>query len=104
MASNQTDPYRVPAGRELDALIHHQVLGNQVNGSCPSYSTDEAEADRLKALLKRLSGKEIVTGHTRIRGRSWFARCETDPSTSTEVLADTYPLAICRLALLRKRS
>ena len=104
MASIPVNPYHVPAGGELDALIHQQVLGNQIEGRCPSYSTDKVEAERLKTALKRLLGREIVTGQTRIRGRGWFARYESDPSTSTEVLADTYPLAICRLALLRNRT
>jgi hypothetical protein len=32
--------------------------------------------------------------------RKFFARYDSDPSTATEALAETEPLAICRLALV----
>jgi hypothetical protein len=32
--------------------------------------------------------------------KRFFARYDSDPSTATEVLAETEPLAICRLALI----
>jgi hypothetical protein len=43
----------------------------------------------------------VVVGHTSLPGRTWFARYERDAMDGTEVFADTFALAICRLALLR---
>ena len=47
-----------------------------------------------------MHGYPVSTGETRIRTRRYFARLETGPSTATEVLAETLPLALCRLALV----
>ena len=68
--------------------------------SNPPYSTDESSADRLRAELKGKFGVKVVIGQTRIRRIPWFARYGSDPSTSTEVIAETYPLALSRLALI----
>jgi hypothetical protein len=55
--------------------------------------------------LKSNFGKPIVIGQTRMANKKFFARYDSDPSTATEVLAETEALAICRLALiLLKRS
>lgn len=65
------------------------------------YSTDAKAADKVRARIKSLYGYSVSTGETRLRApRRFFARLESGPSTSTEVLADTVPLAICRLALV----
>ncbi len=95
------NPYHAVAGPQLDALIHQKVLGNSADGACPAYSTDAALADQVRRSIEKTYKEPVITGRTQIRGRSWFARYERDPSTSTEVLAETYPLAVCRLALLR---
>lgn len=96
-----TNPYKLPAGRELDRLIDELLFENQSEGTNPpAYSTDDRAADKVKARLKSLGGHSVVTGTTRLREKPFFARYDTGPSTSTEVLAETYPLAICRLAML----
>jgi hypothetical protein len=95
------NPYTLPAGPALDAFVHRLVLEKKTEEPCPSYSTDPAEAERVRAQIKARFGAVITTGKTRITTRPWFARYGTDPSGSTEVLAETLPLAICRLALLR---
>ena len=96
----EIDPYHVQAGRELDQMVHLQVM-RQNDNDCPHYSTDEKAARRVLAQLKAISSATVITGQTSLRKKPWFARYETDASDGTEVLADTLPLAICRLALLR---
>jgi hypothetical protein len=93
------NPYKVAAGPELDQMIHGRVM--RMEDQCPSYSTDEKAARRVLARLKSLTGRSIVVGRTALRKTQYFARYETDPSDGTEVLAETLPLAVCRLALLR---
>jgi len=82
----------------LDALIHERIFGE--SNSPVSYSTSEKFTDRLKARIKASYGCRVVTGETQLRTRPYFARFESGPSTSTEVLAESIPLALCRLALL----
>ena len=92
--------YSVPAGTQLDALIEERLFGRKVEpGALPEYSTDETFADRVRSKLRQKYGT-IICGNTKIRGKGWFARYGNDPSTSLEVVAETYPLAVCRLALL----
>jgi hypothetical protein len=43
----------------------------------------------------------VIVGRTTLPGRTWFARYERNQMDGTEVFADTFALAICRLALLR---
>ena len=95
-----TDPYQAQPGEALDHAIHTQVLGMSDTGACPSYSTDDSECNKVKRALKSDFGVPIKTGKTQIRTKPYFARYGSDPSTSTEVLAETLPLAICRVALL----
>jgi hypothetical protein len=57
---------------------------------------------------KYLSFLELRFGHSIIAGqknglRQWFARYEIDKGNPTAVMADTYAVAICRLAILRLR-
>ena len=94
------NPYQIPAGAELDRLIQQQIMGI-TSGECPPYSTDEKASRQVLAKLKAICHKNVVIGRTSLRKARWFARYETDPSDGTEVLADSLPLAICRLALLR---
>ncbi|MBI4659716.1 MAG: hypothetical protein HY735_12820 [Verrucomicrobia bacterium] len=95
------DPYWIQAGRELDALIHHQILKMALSHCYPCYSTDAQAADTLRRAIEAEFGTPFVAGKTGLRGQRWFARYEIDPGNPTEVLAETYPLAICRLVLLR---
>lgn len=99
------DLYRIEAGPELDRLVHEWVLDNEPEGPCPPYSTDETLAKQVLKHVTRHVDSSIVTGKTRGRnGTRYFARYGTDPSTSTEVLSESYPLSICRLAALRCRN
>jgi hypothetical protein len=95
------NPYRIDAGPELDAAIHQFVFGQADNGARPRYSLERNEAEKVAARLKADYGLGVVTGRTRLASKPWFARYENDPSTSTEVIAETESLAICRLALVR---
>jgi hypothetical protein len=94
------DPFNAPAGRELDAFIHHQVLCRPLSANYPEYSTEPAVAHGLRNDLQRLYGYPIIAGQTNGL-RRWFARCAISSGDPTEVIADTYALAVCRLALLR---
>lgn len=93
------DPYRMPAGPQLDELIHTRVMGLSDREYLP-YSTDEKAAKRVLARIKADSGRTVVVGKTALRTARYFARYESDPSDGTEALAETLPLAICRLALI----
>lgn len=64
------------------------------------YSTDSKAAEKVRTHLKALFGYAVSVGETRLRTRRYFARLESGASTSTEALAETMPLAICRLALV----
>ena len=100
------NPYTFPAGPELDEIIHRKLFGqNTEDEKAPLYSTNSSESSKVRSKLRANYGKPIVIGQTRMAGRRFFARYDSDPSTATEVLAETEPLAICRLALiLLKRS
>jgi len=96
------NPYQAQAGPELDALIHEHVMRETiVPGKCPCYSTDTTLAKVVLAKLKTRGGMLFTIGRTELEGRTWFARSETNVMNGTEVFADTFALAICRLALLR---
>jgi hypothetical protein len=100
------NPYAFPAGPELDELIHRKLFGqNNENEKAPPYSTTRPDSSKVRSKLKSQYGHPIVVGQTRMASKRFFARYDSDPSTATEVLAETEPLAICRLALiLLKRS
>ena len=94
-----SNPYKAAPGPDLDLVIHQTFFPE--NTSAPlAYSTNEEAAEKLRARLKARYRFAIVTGQTKTRPRHYYARCESGPSTSTEALADTLPLAICRLALV----
>jgi hypothetical protein len=95
------NPYAFPAGPELDEIIHRKLFGQKSESvGAPPYSTNTSESSKVRSRLKSNYGKPIVIGQTRMTNRRFFARYESDPSTATEVVAETEPLAICRLALL----
>ena len=98
------DYYRIPAGDELNLLVHKKLFPHKAPGNCLQYSEDEAAAQVALRQLKSKIDSTIVTGKLRSSRRArYFARYGADPSTSTEVLAETLPLAICRLIALRLR-
>ena len=66
----------------------------------PRYSTDLREAKKVVAYMKAAWRVTMVSGRTSVPGRPWFARIVTIGDHGTEVLAETWPLAICRLALI----
>ena len=98
------NPYTFPAGPELDEIIHHKLFGqNGQNEKVPSYSTNISESSRIRSKLKASYGHPIIVGQTKMANKRFFARYDSDPSTATEVLAETEPLALCRLALILLR-
>lgn len=93
------NPYKAEPGQELDQAIHQNLFeGAPLNA--PPYSTDEALAERIRSRLKDLYGYRVQIGRTRMKSPLYFARFESGASTSTEVLAETLPLAVCRLAMV----
>jgi hypothetical protein len=98
----ELNPYRIPAGPELDALIHKHVMAEAaVADACPRYSTVSAQARKVVAKLKASFAISVIFGETSLADRPWFARIRG--KHGMEVLAETLPLAICRLALLGVR-
>lgn len=93
------NPYKAPPGSELDLWIHANLFKGEGSPVLP-YSTEEKAAEKVRARIKSLYGHRVETGTTRLRSTPFFARFESGPSTSTEVLAESLPLAICRLALV----
>ena len=101
---SEINPYTLGAGTEIDKLLHQRFFAGKSNSSgTPAYSSDADASDKLRSRLKAVYGYEIIVGQTRMKSKRFFARYESDPSTSTEVLAPTLPLAICRLAFLLMR-
>jgi hypothetical protein len=95
------NPYTYPAGPELDLIIHRTLFAEATgNDGAPAYSTNVSESSKVRARLKSAYGHPIIVGQTRMSSRKFFARYDSDPSTATEALAETEPLAICRLALV----
>jgi hypothetical protein len=98
----ELSPYRATPGPEFDAVIHKQVMAEPaVALACPRYSTDFTQARKVLAKLRSSYATAVVFGETSLADRRWFARIES--KRGVEVLAETLPLAICRLALLRVR-
>ncbi len=95
-----SNPHQEPASRELDAYIHHRVLKNPLSHHYPNYSADPTAAENLRRTLQQKYKTKIISGRTAIFGKTWFARYELDPGNPTEALAESYALAVCRLAIL----
>ncbi len=96
-----TDPYRIPAGPELDLRIHKEIFHQSDTSDVPPYSTDESFGKKVLRQMRSDRRRSFKTGETNIRNETWyFARYGTDPSTSTEVLSQSMTLSICRLALV----
>jgi len=94
------NPYTHPAGVELDHILHKRLLAQDDTGGIPPYSIDASLSSKIRAKLKSKYGHPIIVGRTRMSNRPFFARYDSDPSTATEVVAETEALAICRLALV----
>src|SRR5690348_1456848 len=98
----QQNPYVAEPGPALDRFIHERVMKeSNTAGACPAYSGDEKSARKVLSTLRALGKGSIIVGRTDLEGRTWFARYETDAMNGTEVFADTFALAVCRMALLR---
>lgn len=94
------NPYTLPAGQELDEMVHRRLFAKE-DGPIPAYSIDPAHSSKIRSKLKSLYGHPIITGQTRMpANKRFFARYEPDPSTATEALAESEPLALCRLAAI----
>jgi hypothetical protein len=96
----EINPYQSLACKELDILIDEELFGGVGGSSCPSYSTDDSLVQKIRRKLQNAYGTQVTLGRTRIESKPYFSRYGTDPSTSTEVLAETKSLSICRMALL----
>ncbi|HCP37709.1 MAG: hypothetical protein CMI66_08970 [Pedosphaera sp.] len=94
------NPYKAPASDEVDRIINQGLFGESSSSVCPSYSTDDSLVQKMRRKLQNTYNTLVVVGRTRIKSTPYFARYGTDVSTSTEVLAETKALAICRMALL----
>ena len=94
------NPYKAPASRQMDSIINQGLFGETSSSTCPSYSTDDRLVHKIRRKLQSTYNTTITLGRTRISAMPYFARYGTDVSTSTEVLAETKSLAICRMALL----
>jgi hypothetical protein len=94
------DPYRVPSGQDLDTLIHARVMGRGAEGTLPAYSSERKAALKVIGRLESLFGIAIVYGETSEGHSRSFARYGVRTGRPTEVVADSLPLAICRLALV----
>jgi hypothetical protein len=92
--------YKFPAGPELDELIHCKLFRAHDREAVPEYSTDHRYVRQIAARLQTFYRKAVSTGTLRLGGRKFFARFESGPSTATEAVGETLPLAICRLALI----
>jgi hypothetical protein len=92
------NPYKASPGLQTDQAIHRRYFASEP--ALLSYSTDEEAASKLKGRIKLLYGYPVQVGQTKTRPRQYFARFESGPSTATEVLAESLPLAICRLGLV----
>jgi hypothetical protein len=91
------NPYKAPAGNELDIQLAAYFFKNE---SVQPYSTDPKHASRLKKAIEAKYDQDVVVGLTRTRTPFHFARLDEDPSTSVETLAESYALALARLALV----
>ena len=98
----QSDPYHMMAGHELDTLIHWRIM-KQVSPrvTCPAYSSEDKQAKKVLAALRHLGRGCVIIGRTHLEGKGWFARYETNAMDGTEVFAETFALAVCRIAMLR---
>ncbi len=95
------NPYQILPGPQLDGIIHEQIMKMAVSSNgYPAYSNDTKLAKRVLGKLESANNRRVTIGRTHVENRTWFARFETNSMDGTEVLAETFALAVCRLALL----
>lgn len=97
---SEINPYQALASEGLDILIDEELFGGVGGASCPSYSTDDSWVQKIRRKLQKVYGTQVILGRTSIESKPYFSRYGTDPSTSTEVLAETKSLSICCMAIL----
>ncbi len=99
MNGNWGDVERMPAGEELDRLLHREVLDGDSADPVPPYSTDLNEARAL--------GRAFLYLNVGGRGTTYvaFATLETEGGRLifSEGRAATAALALCRAALSAAR-
>src|SRR5438132_14349861 len=93
------DPFSASAGPQLDRIVHHEILNRSESDPPFAYASEACAARAVERASRAAGTARIVGGRSKGKGRLWFARYEDDPITA-EVWADTYPSAICPLALL----
>jgi hypothetical protein len=99
--SEHINAYKIPSGPGLDLRIHQEILGLHDTENVPAYSTDDQVAKLVVKSIRKNCSRALATGTTHIKGGTWhFARYGSDPSTSTEVLSESFALSVCRLALV----
>ena len=94
----RSNPYKASAGESIDQLLNEAYFPEQEKPE--KFSTDAASAKNLVKRIESAYIRKVVTGTTKTKPPLHFARLETDPSTSTETTAETYPLAVARLGLV----
>ena len=90
------DIYKLQASNFLDESIYVNLMDYGIERQ--EFSTDVKAAKYLVKVLRKPLGTKVETGKAS-RGK-YYARYGTDPSTTTEVLAETFPLAVSRMAML----
>src|SRR5438552_3652425 len=95
----QNNPYKAVVGSSLDLELSN-AYRTALETGVRAYSSEVKAANVLKARIETTYEADVITGQTRTRPALYFARLETDASTSTETTAETYPLAISRLGLV----
>lgn len=105
-----TSPADLPAGAELDRLIHERVMGKYIisdsywqgyydDAGHGHYSTNIAHAWEVVERMRELGWTPTMSGMT--GGGEWLVSF-TAPASGQDVnvFAPTAPLAICRAALM----
>lgn len=90
------DIYQLQPSNFLDESIYVNLMDYGIERQ--EFSTDVKAAKNLVKILRKHLRTKVTTGKAS-RGK-YYARYGTDPSTTTEVLAETLPLAVSRMALL----
>ena len=101
MELSSIDPFKVEASPGLDAVIHEELFEGDENIECPSYSSRRQSGLKVASKLEIHYGIIVRLGRLRVKEhKMYFARAGTDKDTSTEILAVSLSLAICRLAIV----
>ena len=90
------DIYNLKPSYFLDESIYVNLMDYDIDRQ--EFSTDVKAAKNLVKVLRKHLRTKVETGKAS-RGK-YYARYGTDPSTTTEVLAETLPLAVSRMAML----